>query len=333
MTVVKNVIGNSANIGSYNQDGRRSLNELWSKYLELTKHGWQMEVVTKQKLPTEKGLEIILPIYAFSTPLKNSLPVKAMWILGGVHGEEPAGPNAFFEEIEKIKKLNELGISTVFLPLLNPAGYYRDFRYEDEYRDYRFGHSATDSEHYLLQSGSNKPRSETPNSLTAGEILSWVETKIKTYQPELVIDHHEDRVPEKFSDGDPRNIVSCYVYASGKSAKTLKIAKEINSIFKKVGMPVTDRGRTRFGEDIVDGVVKNTSDGSIDEFLGVSKYFDPTSKSVKLKRPASTVIVVETVIPFDQSIALSRRVHAHRQIIHSYSYFWHLLQSNITNSD
>lgn len=313
-------------VDTYKEEGRRSLVDLWTKYLELVDENWEVEVIAEQKLNLN-GKEINLPVYAFKTPLIGDLSTKSMWILGGVHGEEPAGPNAFFEQLETIKEMGASGISIIFVPLLNPAGYCRDFRYEDEYRDFRKGHSVTDSEHYLLQVDSDKPRVEMPNSKTAGEITGWVEKRVGVYQPELVIDHHEDRVPEKFPEGDLRNLTSCYVYASGEGKQTREIAKRINNAFKEANLPVVDKGTTRFGEEIIDGMVTNAADGSIDEFLGVTEYYDPKTQTIKTKHPAATVIVVETTIPFDGSISVEQRVEAHRKIIKAYPEFWEMVNS------
>jgi hypothetical protein len=315
-------------IKTYKKDGRRSLLELWNKYLELEESGWEKELIAEQKLILD-GKEITFPVYAFKTLLTNGKPVKAMWVLGGVHGEEPAGPNAFFEQLDTIKKMGMSGVPMVFIPLLNPSGYSRDFRYEDEYRDFRKGHSVTDSEHYLIQEGLEKPRVETPNSKTAGDVTSWVEKTVSLYQPELVIDHHEDRVPEKFPEGDLRNLTSCYVYISGNGSKTEEIAKKINTIFKETNLPVVNKGITRFGEEIVDGMVMNYADGSIDEFLTVSKYYDPETHKLKSKHPAATVIVVETTIPFDGSISVEQRVEAHGKIVKSYPEFWAMVDSEV----
>lgn len=310
---------------SYKEDGRRSLTELFEGYNSLFKDGWIKVIIAEQSVVLANGSRFLLPVYSYRTPMSGTTPVESMWILGGVHGEEPAGPNAFFEKIAVINELRHSGISAVFIPLMNPAGYFRDWRYEDERRDYTKGHSVSDSEHLLLASNSEGPRVEKPASESAAKIISWVEKTSTLYLPKLAIDHHEDRVPEKFPDGDPRNLTSCYVYASGNGSHTLEIAQKINHIFKESGLPVVDSGTTRFGEAILQGVVDNASDGSIDEFLTADKYYSPPEGKIKNKYPAPTSIVVETTIPFDGSIPLSQRVLAHGKIIDSYVEYWKLV--------
>ncbi|HSV94722.1 MAG TPA: hypothetical protein VLH94_01950 [Spirochaetia bacterium] len=301
----------------YQEDGRRSLFDLLSKYLELENFGWQAEIIATQA----DGL----PIFAFKTPLKKNHPVKSLWILGGVHGEEPAGPNAFYSQLEIIKEIGKHGIPIVFIPLMNPSGYYRDWRYENEKRDFHKGLSVTDFEPLLLNEIKKSSRSNTFSSQTASQISGWVKDTVGIYQPELVFDHHEDRVPKKFPKGDPRNITSCYVYSYGQGEKVLNIAKEINKIFIESDMPVVKNGTTRFGEKIVDGVVANSPDGSIDEFLSVSQFFDPKKQTIKSKHSAQAVFVIETTIPYDDSINLSKRQKAHENIIKSYSHFWNMI--------
>jgi len=317
MHLARDIVADLSSKATYQEDGRKSLYDLLTKYLELENSGWQAEMIATQ--------EDNLPIIAFKTPLKNNYPVKSLWILGGIHGEEPAGPNAFFSQLETIKKLGNQGISIVFIPLLNPAGYFRDWRYENESRDFSKGHFVTDFDLLLLQENSHSPRSTSIDSQTAIQVSNWVEKTISLYQPELVFDHHEDRVPEKFPEGDLRNLTSCYVYAYGQGEKVLAIAQEINKIFITSDMPVVQNGTTRFGEKIIDGVVANSPDGSIDQFLSVPQYFDPKTQSPKDKHKAQAVFVIETTIPFDGSLALSQRQHAHENIIKSYSHFWHMI--------
>ena len=310
----------------YREDGRKSLTELWETYLTLIDKGWIGEIIASQEITLPDGSMAELPIFAFRTPLPAGKSEEALWVLGGVHGEEPAGPNAFSQKIDSIDHLREFGIPVVFIPLMNPAGYFRDWRYEDERRDFTKGHSVSDSEHMLLAENS-RPRTDPPASKTADQITSWIERSVSAYYPKLVIDHHEDRVPEKFPEGDPRNITSCYVYASGQGSHTADIAQAVNRLFIESGLPVIDQGTTRFGEQIISGVVANAADGSIDEFLSSAKYFSRSENRIKDKFPASTSIVVETTIPFDGSIPLIDRVRAHGKIVDSYLPFWQLVKS------
>lgn len=307
---------NLANPETYSEDGRISTSKLQESYNKLSGFGWQSEIIAIQD-----GFSIT----AFTTPLIGNSPVKSLWILGGIHGEEPAGPNAFSTQIETINNLAKEGIPVVFIPLLNPLGYSRDWRYENEKRDFRLGHSVGNAEHLLLNN-EEKKRIDSPQSQTAKQILKWVTKTISEYQPDLVFDHHEDRVTEIYPQDDSRNLTSCYVYLSGNSTKGVDIAKGVNQILKNSGLPVVDNGTTRFGEEIVDGIVTNISDGSIDEFFASEKYFDTDTQKIVSKHPAQVVLVVETTVPFGNSIPLAKRQTAHEEIIKSYGDFWKRLK-------
>ncbi len=65
-----------------------------------------------------------LPVIALRTPQGG----EACWILSGIHGEEPAGPNAIAASIDAIAALGERQ-AVVLLPLNNPHGYVNNWRY------------------------------------------------------------------------------------------------------------------------------------------------------------------------------------------------------------
>lgn len=276
---------NIAKPETYSEDGRISISSLQEKYQKLVDLGWQSETITMQK-----GY----PIVAYTTPLKNNRPTKSLWILGGIHGEEPAGPNAFSTQIETINGLAKEGIPVVFIPLLNPYGYSKDWRYENEKRDFHLGQSVTDF-------SSIKGETNT-------HVVNFIKKTATVYLPELVFDHHEDRVAEIYPEGDPRNISSCYVYVYGSNPIAKEISQSVNQIFKNSGLPIVEKGLTRFGEKITDGFVMSNQDGSVDEYLA--------------SLSASVVIVIETTIPYDSSIPLKKRQIAHQEIIKQYSNYW-----------
>jgi hypothetical protein len=70
------------------------------------------------------GTTVELPIIALRSPRSGD----AMWILSGIHSEEPAGPNAIAEAIDDIAALGER-LPVVLVPLCNPHGYARNWRY------------------------------------------------------------------------------------------------------------------------------------------------------------------------------------------------------------
>lgn len=78
-------------------------------------------------------------------------------------------------------------------------------------------------------------------------------------------------------------------------------------------------GKTRVGEPIVNGIVSNVFDGSIDELLASRLIFKNgkvvPGPSSNLPTNASSVIVVETPTV---GVSLQDRVFAHSQIILNY---------------
>ena len=70
------------------------------------------------------GMALPLPVIALRSPTHGP----AIWILAGIHGEEPAGPIAVADAIDDIAKLGAMR-PVVLMPLLNPHGYARNWRY------------------------------------------------------------------------------------------------------------------------------------------------------------------------------------------------------------
>jgi hypothetical protein len=293
------------------KDGRSNSQDLIDKLHHVfTQHSWRSHEIYRQS-----GY----PIFAYSSPAVNHV---AMWVLAGIHGEEPAPSESILQEREFLAHLGET-LPLVVLPLLNPLGRSYDWRYENEPRDWTKGLSVSSAYHLLLDQ-SNQPRSPKAVSPTNDAITNWVCQYVQTYPPLLVIDHHEDRVDQAYPPGDPRKLDSSYVYYAGSSAGK-RIAVLVKKTLAQASMPISQSGKTRFGEPIQDGLVKNQSDGSIDEFFAAKKFFDPGKRRVVSKNPAKAVIVVETTIPIDQSIKLETRIAAHRAIIQNYPLFWKLV--------
>ena len=96
---------------TYDADGRLPLKELYRAHEALAGQArWIMETVY-----TDQGL----PIRVMRTKEKGP----AIWILAGIHGEEPAPPDAVAENLDKIDALAAKGIPIVLFPLCNPVGY------------------------------------------------------------------------------------------------------------------------------------------------------------------------------------------------------------------
>src|SRR3989338_2254102 len=71
-----------------------------------------------------RGEKIAYPIIALTTKKRGP----ALWLIAGIHGEEPAGPNALILSMDKIIELGKTR-SIVLFPLGNPHGYHKNFRY------------------------------------------------------------------------------------------------------------------------------------------------------------------------------------------------------------
>lgn len=291
-------------VETYSKDGRASLYSLYNRYLQLKeKYNWTLKVIYTQTIPTkEKGLPKI-PVISLLTKKKGV----SVWLTSGIHGEEPTGPNAIARNIDVLGKLSKKGIPIVLTPLCNPSGYIRNWRYPNEYRDWKKGKSVGDSEYLLPDVKSqNKVRAENPSCYEAKELTQHILSTIKDYPPLLTIDLHED---EKLKES--------YIYSQGKLGTNDKIAREIVSILQKSGIPLQMKGETRFDEKITDGVVSNINDGSIDELLSSEKIII-NGKLVKGPK-AKTVIVVETPTI---GVSLERRITAHNMVIQSLENFF-----------
>ncbi len=293
---------------TYKRDKRKPIDEIYNSFSKLGKN-WVGEIIAYQKADSGKNKNILLPIIGFRTKNKGN----AIWIIAGIHGEEPAGVNAI---AKKLKFINKVGkrIPLVLLPLCNPSGYWRNWRYPNRKKMSR-NHdisSIGDSEHYLIDlKEPNKPREKEPSSKVAKIFSAYVLRLSKKYRPFLVLDLHEDASKSKI-----------YIYSQGRLGANDPIAKEIVSILKKKGLKMYEKGKTVFKQKILGGIVSNIHDGSIDELLS-SKYI--ISGKRRVKGPyARSVIVVETNTI---GIALSKRVNIHSKILKRIRKFYKISKS------
>src|SRR5271157_5247285 len=122
---MKEITGLFLNYGkTYSKDKRKDIKILYKSFLSLPDHSWIIEPIDNHIIEEGKK-KMIFPVLSLRTKKKG----KAVWIISGTHGEEPAGPIAISENINFIKKLSSQGIPFVILPLSNPSGYYRHWRY------------------------------------------------------------------------------------------------------------------------------------------------------------------------------------------------------------
>lgn len=259
----------------YLADGRAPLETLQLGAARLEKAGWKAETVF-----TDDGL----PMKVYRT--KKAGP--ALWLLAGIHGEEPAPPNAVAANLDRIDKLAKSGVPVVLFPLCNPAGYSKGWRYPDAPTSEAepAGHSVGDSDH-LLKDKKGKPRAPAPTSSQADALTKKVLALARDYPPLISIDLHEDD-----------HIPAGYIYSQGPKGTKDPAAQLILKKMTELGYPLVTSGKTRFEEPIADGVVGPVQDGSIDELLSTLG--------------AKSVIVVETSA---QGQPLPKRVAVHSAVL------------------
>ncbi len=304
------IVNSLKEVQIFTEDGRRPLKELYQEYLRLEMDfGWIKEVVYTALFKSQEG-EIEVPVFCFKSPQQGP----ALWILSGVHGEEPAGPNAIANHIDELAKLAE-EIPLVIMPLLNPLGYGKGWRYPDEYRDWQKGHSVSDSEYYLQSSAdTTTPRASEPSSEFAGSVTSFVLKTVSDYPPILTIDHHEDEALEQ-----------SYIYSQGTLGADDPTAQSVVLILTETGIPLQMTGLTRFGELVLNGVAVDintrlpVSDGSIDELLAAKSII---MDGQVVRGPSSkTSLVIETPTI---NVSLERRVQAHSNILLNLRKLWQI---------
>ena len=281
------------------------LEKLYKVYSGLPKKNWGRRIAYAETIRLSNGQKISAPIFSFFT--KKTGP--AFWLIAGIHGEEPAGPNALAKNIKIINDLANKGIPMVFLPLCNPKGYWRDWRYPNSRRNENIGNSVSDSEHLLLSPKKNRPRMEFPSSKQADALTKEAINLFKTHPPLITIDFHEDESVK----GEH------YIYSQGKDGLNDPIVREIVRIFKKNSLKFMEYKETRFGESAKDGIIYNIRDGSIDELFAADEIF-LNGKIVK-KPVAKTVIVVETPV---KGSPIEDRVKTDELVIKSLEKFWRM---------
>lgn len=294
----------------YVKDGRETLAALEQRYDSLLGgQEWRTDVI--YRYPVADGPAI----RAWRTRSEGP----ALWVISGLHGEEPAGPNAIAREIEAVARLAGAGVPVVLMPVSNPEAYRRNWRYPNTAeRDWRKGgYSVGDSEYLLpdLETG-DRPRAARPSGPETEAYTRYVLDLARRYPPLLVIDLHED---ELSTEGG-------YVYSQGVRADGNPVVAEVTRLLRDSAIPIRRDGRTRFGEPIVDGVVSRDDqgapirDGSIDELLSAPEVHVDGRRVPGPSAP--TVIVVET--PAYAGSKLELRVGAHAAVVRSLRELWEL---------
>jgi hypothetical protein len=193
-------------------------------------------------------------------------------------------------------------VPVVLLPLLNPQGYARNWRYLNVavYSETIDGHSVGDSSHLLPSlEDPARPRSDAPSSAEADAITAYVLRHAANYPPVASIDLHEDNL-----------IQQGYVYSQGLEGAADPLAIDAVNVLAEHGIPIKMDGETRFGETIAGGIIGPVTDSSIDELMSA-----PTVVAGGCRRPgpaSRTVLVFETPAA---AIPIGRRIEAHTALI------------------
>lgn len=225
--------------------GEREIGELQLKHEELSlKFGFTKQEIYKMD---ERGENY--SAWAFISHKRG----QSIWVISGIHGEETAGPLAIADGIQLIAQIAE-EIPVVVMPLLNPFGMDRDWRYFNEPRDYNKGSSVGDMSHVMIDFLTGKKWAEKPENRYAEALAIASASIANTHSPQVMFDHHED---EMASGG--------YIYPLG-SNQDEEMAEMILLKMSQF-LPITDREKTRFGEEIMGGVVKAEPSSSFDDFI------------------------------------------------------------------
>jgi hypothetical protein len=297
-------------VTSHTADGRLPLAQIEARFDELaSRHGWVAETVYAYP---DSGRE---QIRAWRTPR----PGAALWVLSGIHGEEPAGPNAIARNLGSLVAFARTGVPVVVVPLCNPRAYRHNWRYPNTAeRDWRKGGYSVGDAEYLLPDleqgqGPRAPQVSGPETLA---LTQYVLRLAAQYPPRLVLDLHED---ELSTEGG-------YIYSQGRHADANPVGAEIVRLLQAAGIPLRRSGQTRFGETIVDGVISRDDkggpirDGSIDELLAAPEIYVEGRRE---RGPsAQTVIVVET--PAFAGARFDQRVEAQGSVVRSVAKLWAL---------
>jgi hypothetical protein len=326
---------------TFSYDKRTKIQKLYKAYDFLAHKGWNKEIVHEQKVRDYQGnlTGDTLPIPIYATPHKGP----ALWLVGGIHGEEPAGPIALAKSIRCIERLGRK-IPMVVLPLCNPSGYLQDHRYTNTARGTAvpdpentviIGNSSTDSDHLLPDSKDpSKPRIESPVCIECDDLTSMVLAYSKTHNIRQWFDFHEDE--DWFEDDEELP----YIYSEGRLKREDPVAKEVVKIltdngvklaFNTIGVCYDRFGVTRYSEEVIDAIAVAGDDGSIDELAAAPLVF--SNGEIVPGPNAETVIVTEQSILLKDNgkltrIKLNKRVGRYTVLMSNLERLWRMNQAD-----
>lgn len=190
---------------------------------------------------------------------------KAIWILAGIHGEEPAGPAGIAYATPYLRIID---VPVVVIPVCDPFSYAREERPT---------FSMTDASAFMFSSRFKIQRQDTYS------FYKNLETLAEKYTPTLVLDLHEDDLAAGFYS---------YIHGTSNIIPDEVVRKFMSDLFPKFKVTFEEDENTRLGEPIVDGIVRVTNDGSIDAYMNkkfgaLSIAFETPSAELPLKHRAS----------------------------------------------
>jgi hypothetical protein len=261
-------------------DGRPPLAQIFTSMDALGAAGWREVEIASQPAPSGGRLPVLAYLSADE--------VDAV-LIGGIHGREPAGAMAIARYADRLIEHGR-GVGLLVMPLLNPWGYLHHVRYGPT------GQSVSDSDHLL-------GRADRPACPEAGAITDFVVHRAGIRPGSAVLDLHEDPVyeaPEYRFEG-----LGSYMYLIGEHASDHPATRRVRDCLERSTLPLVRNGITRFGEQIVDGAIVDSADGSIDELLARRLGCTP-------------VITVENLLHAADAPPLSERVAVYLAVVDAF---------------
>lgn len=265
---------------TYSGDKRIPIEKLYEQYNALSNDMWNYHNICKHTLDKETGES--LPVMGITSHLCGD----AIWVIAGIHGEEPAGPIAVAYSTAIFNSLIHSGIPMVILPLCNPGGYLRNWRYlYDPKMHSPNGFSIGDAEHLLPKvADPSKPRSNMPSCKEVRIFMDWVLQQLTTHFPKLVIDLHEDEPntlgrDSLYSSNYNNFLKTTYIYSQGKLGAEDPIAKRIIEIMLRHKHPIQMNDIEEINDEttkfitIKNGIAAHVPDSSIEELLCATRIF------------------------------------------------------------
>lgn len=261
-------------------DGRPPLADILTAFDPLRAAGWRSIDIASQPAPSGG----VMPIRAYG----SADAVDAV-VIGGIHGREPAGAAAIARYVPRLLQHGRrLGL--LVMPLLNPWGYLHDARYGPA------GQSVSDSDHLL-------GRAAAPACPEAAAITGFLVHAAGIRRGAAVLDLHEDPVyeaPDYRFDG-----FGSYLYFIGERALDHPASRRVRGCLERSALPLIKSGVTRFGEQVVDGAIVDSADGSVDELL-----------ARRLK--CTPVITVENLLHAPDEPPLAQRVAVYLDVLDAF---------------